>query len=330
MQKTTVVKIVWILCYVFLIVVCLNWLRREFKLSVVPNWGDVNEDIPIISTRNNFRSGRLAPFYDKYEYATLGNIPGFMPGTDPPDDLLIIIHGFNNNEGKASSACGLARDSLLSNEFDGAIIGLSWDADTQLDPTAMIGYHEGRLHAAGNGRKLSRFIVDYKAMWPDVRIHVLGYSLGTHVALEMLYALEHDRAFSDMPILVDSVHLVGASIDNELVQTDKRYGTAIENRVKYFYNFSTKDKVLGIFYRIKEGDMALGCWGIQNRDFIPRNYADVDAGPELKALDSRGNIDSGSTGDNHLGCLGLRRPTGELVDDGVMNLVAQSIRRQNE
>jgi esterase/lipase superfamily enzyme len=296
-------------------------------MGVVPNWEDYESDIAIINTRGNFRNGRLARHRDRFEYTTQGTIPGMAEGTDQPEDLLIIIHGFNNDEEVARNACGLARDSLLMNDFDSAIIGYAWDADTQLDPNSMIGYHEGSLHAEGNGTKLARFIIDYKSVCPDTRVHILAYCMGTRVVAEMLYALDNDDAFADLPMLVESIHFVASDIPNEKVQTNSRYGAAIENNVRFFFNYySNKDKVLGVLYRLKvAGNQALGCMDIRDADFIPSNYQSIDASAELKVLDMEGNFDVRRQGYNHLGVLGLLNAEGDHIDDGEMNLVANSI-----
>lgn len=327
MKRLILLKIVWVLCYLFLFMVGEKLVRHELSLDGVPSWGDVKEDIPLISSRGSFRNGVLSVHHDRFDYSTLGDIPGLTPGTEPPDDLMIIIHGFNNNEFIASSVCDLARDSLMENDFNGEVVGFCWDADTQLDPNKMIGYHEARLHAEGNGTKLARFILDYKTVCPDTRIHLLGYSMGTRIAVETLYALEYDEAFMDLPVLIESVHMVGASIHSHEVQTNERYGNAIENRVEsFFIYYSEEDKVLGFLWRMKEGGHALGREDIKDEEFAPVNYYSIDAKAELKVLDSEGNIDTSRTGDNHLGCLGLKNADGVRVDDGVMNLVAEAIR----
>ncbi len=326
-KRVIFLKVTWVLCLLILLGTGYKFVMQEMTMGVVPNWDNLKSDIPIINTRNNFRNGQLARYRDRFEYTTSGDIPGITLGTDRPDDLLIIVHGFNNNEEVARKACGLARDSLLMNDFDGAIIGYAWDADTQLDPNSMIGYQEGRLHAEGNGAKLARFIIDYKAVCPDTRIHVLGYCMGTRLAAEMLYALENDEAYADMPLLVESMHFVASDVEHFKVQTNQRYGTAIENHVRHFFNYySNEDKVLGVLYRLKVGgSIALGCMGIRNRNFMPSNYHPVDAEAELKVLDLEGNFDVSRQGYNHLGVLGLLNDDGEHIDDGVMDLVADSI-----
>jgi len=301
-------------------------IMDRFGISSKSAWEEPVLPMPLVSTRNHFRSGVLTSGHGKFDYMTTGAIPGFSPGSQIPDDLLIIVHGFNNYPDEAANACGKAQRSLLANGFDAALVGYSWDANTQLDPGAMIGFHEGRIHAVGNGGKLARFIVDYKSKCPDTRLHIMGYSLGTRVTLEALRSLNEDPAFADFPIMIETVHLVGASVDNEEVQTDQKYGVAIENEVRTFYNYySLKDRVLGVLYLMKEGDRALGETGIEEPELAPANYISVDARNELVVLDEEGRIMESRRGDNHMSCLGILDDDGNVLDDGIMNLVAEGI-----
>jgi len=307
-----------------------GWIMNRLGLMSLSDWNEPSLPMPIISTRGHFRNGKLTREHGVYDYETIGKIPGYHAGTRSPDDLLIIVHGFNNYPQEASNSCGRAQRSLQLNGFDAALVGYSWDANTQLDPMAMVGFHEGRIQATMNGPKLARFIVDYKAKCPTARIHVLGYSLGVRTILECLRVLDENPAFRDLPVMIDSIHMVGASVDNEEVQTNHLYGKAIENRVGTFYNYySREDNVLGWLYLMKEGDRALGETDIENRNFAPSNYVSVDAHNELVSLDQSGQVSKGPKGDNHMGCLGLLDENGNVIDDGVMNLVAENILGMN-
>jgi len=304
----------------------LGWIMDLFGLDSQSGWDEPVLAMPIVSTRGHFRNTVFTPGHEKFDYTISGEVQGFSPGTRTPDDILIIVHGFNNYPQEAANACGRARRSLLENGFDAEIVGYSWDANTQLEPGAMIGFHEGRVNAIGNGPKLARFIVDYKARSPSTRIHVLGYSLGTRIVLEAVRTLAEDPALSDLAVRIDSVHLVGASVDNEEVQTNNKYGTAIEKSTGVLYNYySISDKVLGYMYIMKEGDRALGETDIQNPNFAPSNYFGVNAHDELVSFDESGHVQESRRGDNHMGCLGILDSEGNVRDDGVMNLVAENI-----
>ncbi len=292
-----------------------------------PPWVESEIFVPTVSTRDHFRNGVLISGHNSYDYQTVGNIPGLAPGTEAPDDLLILVHGFNNTPENAAMVFALAYESLESCEFEGEMIGFSWDANTQLDPWSMTGFHQGRVTACANGPKVARFISDYKSRFPETRIHLMGYSIGTRTVVETILALDEDPVWEDAEFKIDTVHMAGAAVDNEDVQTNSIYGRAIENRTVVFYNyFSIHDKVLGLFYPIKEGDRALGETGIENPEMAPSNYVSWDIQSELKIVDVQGRVSDENLGDNHMGCLGNRDADGNHVDDGLMNVVVENIR----
>ncbi len=331
MNTPRIRTIVGLVVTVVLLLVFAKWAVWELGLDDPQPFPEYGEDLSIISTRGHLRAGEVNIGHNPYDYSIHGIIPGMTPGTDAPDDLLVIIHGFNNDVMNASDTFGLARDSLTSAGYEGALVGYSWDANTQVDPIAMTGFHEGRLHTIGNGPKLARFVVDYKARWPNTRIHIMGYSMGCRLAVEVLWAFDQDPALRSTPFLVDSVHLVGASIDDEEIQTDQRYGTAIENRAGILITyFSREDNILGTLYMLKEGSRALGLAGIENPDKAPRNYVAIDVESELIMYDDEGNVDLDQLGDNHMGCLGNRDDEGNLLDDGVLDIVVETIRGLGE
>jgi hypothetical protein len=321
-------KVFWKGCIVVLIIGALIYALDAFDVLRPEHLFKPEVLVPTINTRGHLRNGTINPGHNKYDYTIVGAIPGLTPGTLRPDDLFIVIHGFNNTPKKAANILALASESLREDGFDGAIIGFSWDANTQFDAWNTTGFHECRRNACENGPKLARFVLEYKARCPNTRVHILGYSIGCRLALETALALYTDPAFADTSTRIDSIFLAGAAVDNEEVQTDEKYGAAIENRVGVLYNFySLEDKVLGTLYPIKETDLALGETDIENPEMAPSNYVSVNVENELRTVTKAGIISDKALGDNHLGCLGIWDDKGNLVDDGVMNVVADLIRQ---
>ncbi len=303
-----------------------TWLAlRSIGPLLAPEWEAPEHTPVVISTRGHFHDGELTATHTDYDYAVRGALPGLAAGTAPPADLIITVHGFNNTELKALSKFDTAQAGLRTAGYDGALVGYSWDADTQHDPLSATGYREGRRHAVGNGPKLARFILDYRATCPDTRVHLIGYSMGARVALEALLAADTDEALGG-GWMVDTVHLVGAAVDNEEVELGERYGAAIERRCRVLVNyFSPADSKLAMFFPFKEGDRALGQADIEHADRAPGNYRTLDVRTELISYDEAGSPEPGELGENHSGYLGNRSPGGELLDDGVMDLVAAEI-----
>jgi esterase/lipase superfamily enzyme len=304
-----------------------GWIAIQNSGLVQPaHWQPPSASIPVISTRGSLRNGKLTAGHTAYDYHVENTLPGFTAGTAPPGDLILVLHGFNNTAEKALYKFGIAKEALESNHYAGVVAGYSWDADTQWDPLAMTGYHEGLRNATANGTMLARFIVDYKTRNPQTRVHLLGYSMGAKVALETLLALQQDRQCAYPGVAVASVQLVGASISNEDVELGKRYGTAISLRCGVLYNYySPEDNKLTYYFPIKEGKRALGMTDILHPAHKPSNYIGVNVQFELPKISDTGAIDTDEYGDNHSGYLGTRNQDGKLIDDGVMNLVARNI-----
>jgi pimeloyl-ACP methyl ester carboxylesterase len=319
----------WLTVLTALIVLGGGWLAIRYSGLVQPaSWQQPLATIPVINTRGQLQNGKPVSPYSAYDYQVEGSLPGYAPGSKPPHDLLLVIHGFNNTAEKASYKFGIAQESLATSGYHGVVAGYSWDADTQWDPLAMTGYHEGLRNAKANGLKLARFIIDYKQRCPETRIHLLGYSMGAVVALETLLALKEDQQCAYAGVAVCSVHLVGAAVENDEIELDQRYGPAIEKCcTKLFNYYSREDNKLAYYYPLKEGSRALGLSDIEHPDNKPDNYFGVDAQHELPKLTETGVIDEDEYGDNHSGYLGTRNAAGKLIDDGALDLVAENINK---
>lgn len=324
-------KRIWIpaLCILTLAAVVL-FVLNSGVLKRQDKWLATELSFPVISTRGHFQDGKLSTGHTAYDYELLEPTNNGSFWDDTTEDLIIVIHGFNNSAEKASVKFHTAELSLRSCAYSGSILGYSWDANTQKDPFGTTGYHAGRRNAVANGAKLGRFISDCRERRPGLRIHLLGYSMGARLALETLVALDSDPVLAPLNLQLDSVHLVGAAVDNDEVELRERYGAAIERRTEYLYNyFSREDNSLGIFYPLKEGDRALGESDIEHRDQAPSNYVSIDIETELISYGKDGVVDPES-GDNHSGCLGNLGEDGSLLDDGIMNIVVEQIKRQNQ
>lgn len=274
-----------------------------------------DREIPYVSTRGQYQRGSRTE-RTPARFEVHGLVPGLATGAACAQDVIIVVHGFNNSSDKALNRFGVARDALKKNGFDGVVIGFSWDADTQLDPFSATGYRSAKGHTEGNGPLLADMIEDLKRACPGMRVSVIGYSMGARLALEALLTLESK---------VDVVYLVGAAVDNEEVELGERYGKAIETKAGRVVNFfSPNDSKLGSIFAVKEADRALGKHDIEHKDRAPKNYAGVNVMSELPTVDDAGEVVAGGPeGANHSGYLGTRNDEGLLTDDGVMNLVAR-------
>ena len=284
-------------------------------------------DIPFATTRGHVANGEITEGHDAFGYEISGRVPGMSGPT--AEDIFVVVHGLNNTETKGVNRFGLARESLQNNGYEGIVIGFSWDGATNWDPFGATGYRTAKHNAMANGPKLAQFLTDLQSANPDAKIRLIGYSMGARLVAEAVWTLDNDERFKSDDWKIASVHLVGAAIDDEHLQTDGRYGTAIERRAGLLINyFSPKDSKLGKYFPPLEADRAVGRHDLEDPSKAAKNYVSHDVTNELLTADEEGDVDrKGERGRNHSAYLGVRRDDGKWVDDGCMDVVAKDIAR---
>jgi len=222
-----------------------------------------------------------------------------------PAEVAIVVHGWYLNELRAQERFDRVRLSLENNSYHIPIVGFSWPSDTP--------WVAAKLVAEENGPKLANFTSDLvntckEKQNRDVKIRLVGHSLGARVILSSLDSLHKDPIWNSGAFKIASVHLMGAAVDNEEVSKDPQdilndqtnwgtvksdYGEDIQHEVVEFYNLhNPHDKVLGPnpinpfsplqIYPSFEGDLALGQNGSQifPKISLPTNYVDIEVQKE--------------------------------------------------
>ena len=277
--------------------------------------------VSLISTVGDFNhtTGKLIPWHSPIEY-NASNIPGLQINDCPPQkEIAIYIHGFLVNGKTLSSENATeifdrARLSLNDTGYDITLIGFNWDSDITNDKAWKI----AKDVAKSNGLKLAQFILDFKKDCPETDVRLIAHSLGSRIVLNSLDALNKNQEWNNENFKIASVHLLGASVDNEEVSKDpwdivkdptndegyknfnifamedpitlkgvkSAFGESIEDEVRNFSNlYSSKDDSLEWFYPMMEGnDIALGQTGVQYGISLPTNYKERDVKNNITAL----------------------------------------------
>ena len=115
----------------------------------------------------------------------------------------------------------------------------------------------------------------YKEICPNAEIRLVAHSLGSRVTLSALQTLYDDDKYR----IIDSVHLLGAAVDDEQISLDSLdcdnnvprlecSGESINAIIKIFFNlYNKQDNMLTPFwgidgpYQKSENDDALGGFG---------------------------------------------------------------------
>lgn len=228
-----------------------------------------------------------------------------------PEEVAIVVHGWYLDENEAKERFDRVKLSLENNNYSIPIVGFSWDSHKN--------WSEAKSMAKENGPKLADFIFNLENTCmqqphnKEVKIRLLGHSLGSRVILSALDSLHNNSAWNINNYKIESVHLMAAAVDNEEVSKNQQdilndptnwntlkttaYGQAIDQEVRHFYNlYNTQDNALEPnpiypFYPYQvypsyEGDWALGQSGYQTIPYdiflsLPANYAQINVQYEI-------------------------------------------------
>jgi pimeloyl-ACP methyl ester carboxylesterase len=238
--------------------------------------------VPYVSTRGHYDDeGNLTSGHTAYDYDTVGTVPGVDGGCS--SDMTVMVHGWWK-KGDASEAEAAAEDKfehcdqqLDANGYWGDVVGYSWDNNVDSDAWDY-GWGTAKEVATKNGAKLAQFLLDYKYNCGGT-VRLVAHSLGARVTFSALQTLDDSYYWDDYGYTIQSVHFIGAAVDNErpsLEHGDGYYAVANETDATYNY-YSEEDDVLEWVYNSYEWDQALGETGKEDGNTAPGNYADFDA-----------------------------------------------------
>jgi pimeloyl-ACP methyl ester carboxylesterase len=238
---------------------------------------------PHVSTRGHFEISwgdvDLTDGNTRWNYETKGSIPGV--DTAAPDELLLEVHGWRNDESDAESGHYTMTESLQANGYDHPVVSYSWDSDTSYTQ-----WWAATEIAERNGLKLANFLYGYQRATPGTSIRLVAHSLGARVVLRAVEVLNRN----DLTDVVTSLSLLGGAADNDSVAVDGAYGGDVAAATGQTDNFwKSDDDVLNWAYSTAEFDSAVGEEGCEGTP--PDNYQDhnVDYVPDHFSYDERGD-----------------------------------------
>ena len=160
-------------------------------------------------------------------------------------EITIMIHGLRNDNAGAIAKVHLAKSRLKKLGYSHPVIGFSYDSNTtgaHLIKHAKRSLRVGQMIAKKNGRNLGKFVEDFKKANPDVKIRLMGHSLGSQVILSTVEYLFKKKINHG---IIDSVYLFGASITDD-VPSSKKYKKILDSVInkKIINHFAPTDEVL--------------------------------------------------------------------------------------
>lgn len=160
-------------------------------------------------------------------------------------EFTIMIHGLRNDNTGAVAKVILARNRLRKLGYKHPVIGFSYDSNVTgahiLKNTKHV-LSVGQMIAKKNGYNLGKFIEDFKKNNPDIKIRLMGHSLGSQVILSCAEYLAKKKQNKG---IIESVHVFGASITED-IPSSKKYGKILQEIVdkKFVNHYAPTDEVL--------------------------------------------------------------------------------------
>ena len=228
--------------------------------------------IPRISTRGFFdlKTGKTLKkkSYDLYPKKFFENIGGFP-------EFTIMVHGLRNNKEGALAKFKIAQQRLRHLGYKHPVIGFSYDSNVK---NAHIKSYEtrameiGKVIARKNAINLAKFILYCKKQNPNVRIRLMGHSLGSEV---IIYALDKLKRKKN---IIEAVYFFGGSIPANSIHPQK-FGKVLQNTVarKILNYYSPHDEVLKHAYQNNTTEKPIGYLGKEGKA-VPK-YAQKQVRP---------------------------------------------------
>lgn len=182
-------------------------------------------------------------------------------------EVCIFVHGWNGREGSDDQAYAIDL-ALQEAGYSAPVIAASWASDT-------LNFWEAEGNADDAGVRLGRWLRDTFRGNESTTIRVIAHSLGARVILGALADLDGD-------VVIDTVSLVGAAVEDDSVCNSGRYADGIRSSARELYNYhSTDDGTVCTLYDFSTVEDGLGCDGADCGHWwfggsTPDNYHDVD------------------------------------------------------
>lgn len=158
-------------------------------------------------------------------------------------EIVVMIHGLRNDSSSAVKKFEIAKNRLRKIGYKYPVVGFSYDSNTRgahLKKTELRALRAGQKIAQKNGKNLGRFITDLKKFCPQIRIRLIGHSLGSQVILSTIDFLSKNPSNKNM---IETAHLFGASITfHDLKKNKKKVNMVINKKIINYY--APSDEVL--------------------------------------------------------------------------------------
>lgn len=179
-------------------------------------------------------------------------------------NILLLVHGFNNNATQALSTYELinAHISEFENDHNACyydlVIGYLWPGDD-----SRLEYFDAKSHVPKVAQKLRSHLEFFSSF--AAKVDVLAHSMGNLVVFEAL-----DYQSLKKKKILQNFYAVAPAVDDESIEKKEKFYLSTQNCEEIFVFFSKRDLVLKWLYSAAEWDLALGYRGSDQKK-LPSN-----------------------------------------------------------
>lgn len=171
---------------------------------------------------------------------------GFNPPADAPDgesppvsgDVLVFIHGYNNDLDIIMKRHRQLRKDLTSRGFEGAVVSFDWPSGNQT-----LGYIQDRVKASEVAvRLVNDLVFPFAARVRKggclINVHVLAHSTGAYLFQEAVDISDEHHGIADVNWTVSQLLLIGADIDQPAMANGHGDGESMIKHATRVTNYS--------------------------------------------------------------------------------------------
>jgi esterase/lipase superfamily enzyme len=164
----------------------------------------------------------------------------------PTGDLLVFIHGYNNDSQTVLWRQRRLAADLKAEQWHGLVVGFDWPSGDET-----LGYLEDREDAAEVAVELVnrcvKIIVRGQATNCKTNIHLLGHSTGAYVIMEAFAQAEKNGKFFKSDWRIGQVAFIGGDVSSSSLSATDAWSKPMFSRIMRLTNYQNGfDAVLGV------------------------------------------------------------------------------------
>ena len=204
--------------------------------------------------------------------------------TSPKGDVLVFVHGYNNDIKSVLWRQWRLQEDLNTEGWRGIVVGFDWPSE---DST--LNYLEDRSDAAQVAsllvtKGIMRLAAGQK-IGCETNVHLLGHSTGAYVIMEAFAQAEKNGGLFKQPWRVGQVAFIGGDVASSCLRQDGEGAAPLCQRIMRLTNYSNPhDKVLAV-----SNAKRLGTAPRAGRVGLPDDHhpkaVDVNCGPYFSTID---------------------------------------------